>query len=133
MFVHMKKILLLILLVLPFMAPAQEILGKKKKYIYSAKANADLLIDLPEMSIWKNKSEDGSLYLICYFKDEKCYKTASIYPENKLGHWENILNNNCTRSREETKLWLDEKRKLFFRIRPADNKTFALESTKANE
>lgn len=115
------------------MAPAQEILGKKKKYIYTAKANSDLLIDLPEMSIWKNKSEDGALYFICYFKGEKCYKTASIYPENKINHWEGILNNNCVRLRDETKLWLDEKRKLYFRIKPADNKTFALESTKSNE
>jgi len=130
---RMKRFLLLFLVILPFMAPAQEVLGKKKKYIYSAKSSADLLIDMPEMSIWKNKSEDGSQYFICYFKDEKCYKTASVYPENKLNHWENILNNNCTKVKDESKLWLDEKRKLYFRIIPADNKTFTLESTKANE
>jgi len=85
------------------------------------------------MSSWKNKYEDGALYFICYFNDAKCYKTASIYPENKITHWESILNNNCARLKDETKLWLDEKHKLYFRIKPGNNKTFALESTKSNE
>ena len=129
----MKILFLLLLLVIPFLAPAQEVLGKKKKYIYSIKSNADLLIDMPDMSIWKNKAEDGSQYFICYFKEEKCFKTASIYPENKLNYWENILNNNCTKVKNATRLWLDEKRQLYFRIIPAENKTFTLESTKLNE
>ncbi|PIQ20259.1 MAG: hypothetical protein COW65_16000 [Cytophagales bacterium CG18_big_fil_WC_8_21_14_2_50_42_9] len=129
----MKIILLLLLLTLPFVTPAQEIIGKKKKQINAIKSGSDLIIDMPEMSIWKDKSEGGSLYFICYFQDDKCYKTVSIYPENKQSHWENILNNNCARLKDQTKLWLDEKRKLLFRITPAENKTFALESTKSNE
>ncbi|MGV3502684.1 MAG: hypothetical protein ACO1O1_03200 [Adhaeribacter sp.] len=129
----MKKILFLLLALLPLTTSAQEILGKKKKYIDSIKPNSDLIIDTPEMSIWNNKSDNGSLYLICFFKDDKCYKTQSIYPEERLNHWETILNTSCGKVKGQDKLWLDPKRRLFFRIIPGENRTFVLESTKSNE
>lgn len=129
----MKKLLFLMVALLPLTAYAQEILGKKKRYIDSVKPHSDLIIDTPEMSIWNNKSENGSLYLICFFKDEKCYKTQSIYPEARLSHWQNILNKSCGKVKGQDNLWLDDKRGLFFRIIPGENRTFALESTKSNE
>lgn len=129
----MKKILFLLVILLPLTVSAQEILGKKKKYIDSIKPNADLIIDTPEMSIWDNKSDNGSLYLICFFKEDKCYKTQSIYPEDRLQHWETILNTSCGKVKGQDKLWLDTKRRLFFRIIPGENRTFTLESTKSNE
>ncbi|MDB5263734.1 MAG: hypothetical protein JWQ14_3017, partial [Adhaeribacter sp.] len=79
----MKKILLLSLLLLPATLFAQELLGKKKKYINSVKQSATLIIDMPQMSIWSNKAESGSLFLICYYNDDKCDRTASIYPSEK--------------------------------------------------
>ncbi|MGV3639504.1 MAG: hypothetical protein ACO1NZ_03225 [Adhaeribacter sp.] len=129
----MKKILFLLLALLPLTVSAQEILGKKKKYIDSIKPNSDLIIDTPEMSIWDNKAENGSLYLICFFKEEKCYKTQSVYPENRLNHWQTILNTSCGKVKGQDNLWLDTKRRLFFRIIPGENRTFVLESTKSNE
>jgi hypothetical protein len=129
----MKKLLFLLVALLPLTVSAQEILGKKKKYIDSIKPHADLIIDTPDMSIWSNKSDNGSLYLICFFKEEKCYKTQSIYPEERLGHWQNILNKSCSKVKDQDNLWLDTKRDLFFRIIPGENRTFALESTKSNE
>jgi hypothetical protein len=129
----MKRLVLVLFLIFPFVVSAQEILGKKKKYIDSVKPNADLIIDTPEMSIWHNKSEGGSLYLICYFKDGKCYKTASIYPASKLNQWEKMLNTNCGRVEGQDKVWLDQERKTYFKILPGENATFALESTKSNE
>jgi hypothetical protein len=129
----MKIILFLLAALLPLTISAQEILGKKKSFIDSIKPNSDLIIDTPEMSIWNNKADNGSLYLICFFKDEKCYRTQSIYPESRLKHWESILNTSCGKVKGEDKLWLDPKRRLFFRIIPGENRTFALESTKSNE
>jgi hypothetical protein len=129
----MKKILFLLVALLPLTLSAQEILGKKKKYIDSIKPNSDLIIDTPEMSIWNNKADNGSLYLVCFFKDEKCYKTQSIYPEDRLNHWETILNTSCGKVKGQDNLWLDPKRRLFFRIIPGENRTFVLESTKSNE
>jgi hypothetical protein len=129
----MKKILFLLLALLPLTVSAQEILGKKKKYIDSIKPNSDLIIDTPEMSIWNNKAENGSLYLICFFKEEKCYKTQSVYPEERLNHWQTILNTSCGKVKGQDNLWLDTKRRLFFRIIPGENRTFVLESTKSNE
>jgi hypothetical protein len=129
----MKKLLFLLVALLPLTVSAQEILGKKKKYIDSIKPHSDLIIDTPEMSIWNNKSDNGSLYLICFFKDDKCYKTQSIYPEERLGHWQKILNTSCGKVKGQEDLWLDDKRGLFFRIIPGENRTFALESTKSNE
>jgi hypothetical protein len=129
----MKKLLFLLVALLPLMVSAQEILGKKKKYIDSIKPHSDLIIDTPEMSIWNNKADNGSLFLICYFKDDKCYKTQSIYPEDRLNHWETILNTSCGKVTGQDKLWLDPKRRMFFRILPGENRTFALESTKSNE
>jgi hypothetical protein len=129
----MKKILFLLVALLPLVVSGQEILGKKKTFIDSIKSNSDLIIDTPEMSIWNNKSDNGSLYLICFFKDEKCYKSQSIYPEARLNHWETILNTSCAKVKGQDRLWLDTKRRLFFRIIPAENSTFVLESTKSNE
>ena len=129
----MKKLLFLLVALLPLTVSAQEILGKKKKYIDSIKPHSDLIIDTPEMSIWNNKSENGSLYLICFFKDDKCYKTQSIYPEERLAHWQKILNTSCGKVSGQDNLWLDTKRNMFFRIIPGENRTFALESTKSNE
>jgi hypothetical protein len=83
----MKKILLLLLFILPLTLSAQDLLGKKKKFISSVKQNSTLLIDMPDMTVWSNKAEAGSLFLICYFRDEKCEKTASIYPNDKLKLW----------------------------------------------
>jgi hypothetical protein len=128
----MKKIFLLLLLILPLTLSAQDLLGKKKKYISSVKQTATLLIDLPDMSIWSNKAEAGSLFLICYYRDEKCEKTASIYPNEKLKQWEKILNTSCAKVKGEDQTWLDQKRQLIFKLVPCDNGTFALESTKAN-
>jgi hypothetical protein len=129
----MKKLLFLLVALLPLTVSAQEILGKNKKYIDSIKPNSDLIIDTPEMSIWNNKSDQGSLFLICFFKDEKCYRTQSIYPEDRLNHWQTILNTSCGKVKGQDNLWLDAKRRMFFRIIPGENRTFALESIKSNE
>jgi len=129
---RMKKILLLLILILPLTLSAQDLLGKKKKYISSVKQSSTLLIDLPDMSIWSNKAEAGSLYLICYFRDEKCERTVSVYPNDKQKHWETILNNNCSRVKGNDLTWLDQKRQLFFKIVPCENETFGLESSRAN-
>lgn len=128
----MKRTILLLLIILPLTLSAQDLLGKKKKFIYSVKQNATVLIDLPDMTVWSNKAEAGSLFLICYFRDEKCEKTASIYPNEKLKQWEKILNSNCAKVKGEEHAWLDQKRQLVFRLVPCENETFALESTKAN-
>ncbi len=118
---------------LPLAVSAQELLGKKKKYIDSVKSNSDIIIDTPEMTIWNNRTLDGAKYLICYFQDEKCYKSVSIFPADKLAHWEKILDNNCMRVKGQDKLWIDQKRKMMFKILPGENGTFGLESTKSNE
>lgn len=129
----MKKVVWLLFFLFPFVVSAQEILGKKKKYIDSVKPNSNLIIDTPAMSIWDNKTESGSLYLICYFKDEKCYKTVSIYPANKRSQWEKMLNTSCSQVQGEEKMWVDQKRKIYFKIIPGENATFALESSRLNE
>jgi len=128
----MKKIILLLLFCLPLTLSAQDLLGKKKKYIFSVKQTSTLIIDLPDMTIWSNKAEAGSIFLICYFRDERCEKTASIYPNEKLKQWEKILNTNCSKLKGEDQAWLDQKRHLLFKLVPCENETFALESTKAN-
>jgi len=129
----MKKIITLLLILFPVTLFAQELIGKKKKYISSIKPTSTLIIDLPNMSIWSNKAEAGSLYLICYFNNDKCDKTVSIYPNEKLPQWEKILNSNCAKVKGEELLWLDQRRQLYFRVIPCENQTFALESTKAND
>ncbi|GEO03126.1 hypothetical protein AAE02nite_07900 [Adhaeribacter aerolatus] len=128
----MKKIITLLLICLPITLFAQELIGKKKKYISSIKQSSSLIVDLPEMSIWSNQAEAGSLFLICYFRDEKCEKTVSIYPNEKLKQWEKILNTNCAKVKGEELVWLDQRRQLLFKVVPCENQTFALESTKAN-
>ena len=128
----MKKIIILLLICLPATLFAQELIGKKKKYISSLKQSSSLIVDLPEMTVWSNTAETGSLYLICYFKEEKCEKTVSIYPNDKLRQWEKILNTNCAKVKGEELVWLDQRRQLIFRLVPCENQTFALESTKAN-
>ncbi len=128
----MKKLILLILLIFPLFLSAQDLLGKKKKYIASVKQNSTLLVDLPEMTVWSNKADAGSLFLICYFQDDKCDKTISIYPNEKLKQWEKILSSNCVKVKGEKDAWLDQKRQLLFKILPGDNDTFGLETTKAN-
>ena len=125
--------MLLLILIIPLVVSAQEILGKKKKYIDSVKPNSDLIIDTPEMSIWNNKLADGALYLIFYFKDDKCYKTANIYTTNKLSQWERMLNNTCSQVLGQEKTWIDKKRKMLFTILPSESTTFALESINSNE
>ncbi|MGV3588706.1 MAG: hypothetical protein ACO1OF_17005 [Adhaeribacter sp.] len=129
----MKKIITLLLILFPVTLFAQELIGKKKKYISSIKPTSTLIVDLPNMSIWSNKAEAGSLYLICYFNNDKCDKTVSIYPNEKLQQWEKILNSNCAKVKGEELLWLDQRRQLYFRVIPCENQTFALESTKAND
>ena len=129
----MKKIITLLLIFLPVTLFAQELIGKKKKYISSIKQSSSLIVDLPDMAIWSNKADAGSLYLICYFKEEKCEKTVSIYPNDKLRQWEKILNTNCAKVKGEDLVWLDQRRQLVFRIIPCENQTFALESAKAND
>lgn len=116
---------------LPLTLSAQQILGKKKSYIDSVKPHSDLIIDTPEMSVWNNKTGEGALYLICFFKENKCYKTQSIYPEDHLNHWQNILNTTCGKVKDQDNLWVDTRRRLLFRIIPAENKTFVLESTRS--
>jgi hypothetical protein len=88
---------------------------------------------MPHMSIWSNKAEAGSLYLICYFNEEKCEKTVSIYPNEKLKQWEKILDSNCAKVKGQESVWIDQRRQLLFKVVPGENQTFALESTKANE
>ena len=129
----MKKVILLLLLLFPATLFAQELLGKKKKYINSVKQASTLIVDLPHMSIWSNKAEAGSLYLICYFNEEKCEKTVSIYPNEKLKQWEKILDSNCAKVKGQESVWIDQRRQLLFKVVPGENQTFALESTKANE
>jgi hypothetical protein len=129
----MKKVILLLLLLFPATLFAQELLGKKKKYISSVKQTATLIVDMPHMSIWSNKAEAGSLYLICYFNEEKCEKTVSIYPNEKLKQWEKILDSNCSKVKGQESVWIDQRRQLMFKVVPGENQTFALESTKANE
>lgn len=130
----MKKILLLLILLTPIFCSAQvEIIGKKKKFVATVKEKAQLIIDTPEMSVWDNKGEGSSLYLICYYKEEECIKTLSVYPAEKMGQWERILALNCAKVKGSENLWLDQKRNLFFKILPGTNGTFALESTKSNE
>jgi hypothetical protein len=129
----MKKGLLLLLLLFPATLFAQELLGKKRKYVSSVKQSSTLIVDMPNMSIWSNKAEAGSLYLICYFNDDKCEKTVSIYPNEKLKQWEKILNTNCAKVKGEESVWIDQRRQLLFKVVPCENQTFALESTKAND
>ena len=129
----MRKVILLLLLLFPATLFAQELLGKKKKYISSVKQTATLIVDMPHMSIWSNKAEAGSLYLICYFNEEKCEKTVSIYPNEKLKQWEKILDSNCSKVKGQESVWIDQRRQLMFKVVPGENQTFALESTKANE
>ncbi len=130
----MKKLFLLIIFLTPILCSAQvEILGKNKKFISSIKDKAELIIDTPEMSIWNNKGVGQSLYLICYFKNDDCIKTISVYPVDKQSQWEKILNVNCAKVKDTENLWLDQKRNMFFKISPGTNGTFALENTKSNE
>jgi len=63
-YIRMKQLLLLNFTGSSFYGTGAGSFGQKKKYIYPAKVNSDLLIDWPEMSIWKNKSENGALYLL---------------------------------------------------------------------
>lgn len=128
----MKKLILLLLLIFPLFLSAQDLLGKKKKYINSVKQNSTLLIDLPDMTVWSNKADAGSLFLICYFRDEKCDKTVSIYPNEKRKQWEKILNSNCTKVKGDENAWIDPKRQLLFKLVTGENETFGLESTKSN-
>lgn len=129
----MKKIITLLLILFPVTLFAQELIGKKKKYISSIKQSSTLIVDLPSMCIWSNAAEAGSLYLICYFNNDKCEKTVSIYPNDKLQQWEKILNTNCAKLKGQELAWLDQRRQLLFKVVPCENQTFALESTKANE
>ena len=65
--------------------------------------------------------------------EEKCEKTVSIYPNEKLKQWEKILDSNCAKVKGQESVWIDQRRQLLFKVVPGDNQTFALESTKANE